>query len=517
MKIDLKLDRNNKTPIDLNLGKKIPHELRGVSLEDIANSPGINSILGSGDAIRNLLSLGMTSGSPSSSGTAYNISKIGGDIAGFMGGGEILDTARAGLEGGSHLIGMIARALSKPGMGQVAKRAIGSSAYGAATSPEDRIKGAEVGAITSPAIDLIGASGKNLFNSFRPESYAKKLVDKISGGLSLKENARLVAKIIKNNFLKAEEEAKKIYGPIFNNNNLGIRNIYRKVNPSGIHEYTIRPEIYIPDPDSYLKKLINLFKKDPSLQNSHNLQSYLGSEIRNNKGLTTPDRNLKTAYTIARKQIKSDIHDFLKRTDPKLLSEYKKATNFYVENLSHYLDNNQIKEFIKSKSTRFNINKVFRNPEEDLSKILEDGGEELRDRILYSLLGKGKNKIDAKYLVSKTENIENKIGGLGHDSYLTDSTAKQIKSLSNKINNKKIIEYIASLFSGNEISKLAGNSASSAVAGVVGALKTPEFIHRVQEILPNANIDEAISNALRNIMNSSSKVGSQEIYKNYSR
>ena len=113
-------------------------------LDKISNSWPVNATLGAGDAVRDLLSLGATKNHPMGEGKAYEAGKIGGDIAGFIGGGELLDTARAGMEALPY-IGRGAQWLGREGIPGIARRLSGSTLFGTAEHPEDRLKGAKEG------------------------------------------------------------------------------------------------------------------------------------------------------------------------------------------------------------------------------------------------------------------------------------------------------------------------------------------------------------------------------------
>lgn len=78
---------------------------------------------------------------------AFKTGNFIGDIAGFFGGGEVVDTARGAAEAAPY-IGDIAKYLGGEGYGSTVGRVgLGSAGYGAATSPDDRTQGALIGAL----------------------------------------------------------------------------------------------------------------------------------------------------------------------------------------------------------------------------------------------------------------------------------------------------------------------------------------------------------------------------------
>jgi hypothetical protein len=208
------------------------------TLQNIANSQLVNSVLGAGDAVRNTLSdtaniipgVNIPS-AQTGSGTAYNLGNIVGNIGAFLGGGEILDTARAAAEGVPYL-GKLAQALSGNNfVSGLAKRAIGTAGYGAVTNPDNRAVGAAEGAGLSGLGDMVPLMAQGLAKAsqvVRPASYAQQIINGLSGGKSLEDNAKSLASDIKNAFEQRSGEASALYNPIFSN--LGNSSLYDGVN-----------------------------------------------------------------------------------------------------------------------------------------------------------------------------------------------------------------------------------------------------------------------------------------------
>src|SRR5437868_9196391 len=108
----------------------------------------LNTTLGAGDALRDLISLGYTKGHPTSSGKAYEGGRLLGNIGGFIGGGELLEAA--------PVVSKVAEAFGKIPYGQIAKRMAGSGLFGAIENPEDRLQGYKQGLVSGAAGEALG-------------------------------------------------------------------------------------------------------------------------------------------------------------------------------------------------------------------------------------------------------------------------------------------------------------------------------------------------------------------------
>lgn len=140
-------------------------------LDKALDSIPVNLLLGAGDSVSNLMrgTANLIPGvnipkAKTGSGTAYNIGKFAGDLGGFIGGGELLDAARAGAESAPY-IGKLAKALGGDGLSGVSRRALGSGLYGATQNPDDKLAGAAEMGATSAALDAIFGGAAKLLPS----------------------------------------------------------------------------------------------------------------------------------------------------------------------------------------------------------------------------------------------------------------------------------------------------------------------------------------------------------------
>lgn len=353
----------------------------GDALADTANSPGINAILGAGDSLRNLLSLGKLSNSPTSnfgttegsqsgSGASYTGGKLAGDIAGFLGGGEVLDAARAGIEG-APLVGKLAELLGQQGIPGMAKRVIGSSAYGAATNPEDRLNGVKQGAIggaIGEALPLLVNPIKSAAEYMMPEKFAKN-----------------VASTLKNSFNDLKDQFKQKYAPTidkFGNYKIGLKNkSYSNIGDDITDRYY-----------SGASKAHEEYVKNPTVRNAHKLQSQLGYDQRvlENKpvGKISPEENATLKkLKVARNSIKSDIDDFFRMRSNDLADSYKNTTKEYMEQVVPFKENAAISNMASGKVKKPTSKQVMNAFKESEHPMFKELSRQMERRLLARKAG----------------------------------------------------------------------------------------------------------------------------------
>lgn len=286
-----------------------------------------------------------------------------------------------------------------------------------------------------------------------PKMFGEKILAGLGEGRSLSENGQSLASDIKNAFEKKKLEGNKLYAPInavekyLSVNNGSIKTVGR--------EYL---KLLKDNPD--IEKKLNAFIGDNSLENAHNFQSQLGSEIRRMEkkdvrgNLSEVDRNTMNKYRRVRNILKQDINDSLFFHDKTLPDVYENATNFWDENVSHYYENPKIARMAKGNkkggiTDPRNIPDIFKNPEEDIQKVVRDIGKDGRKKILFSYLGKSKNPDDLA-------NSLDKLDQNGLSSYADENLMKQFGELKQKLRNKQFAKIVgASAIGAAGISKIA--------------------------------------------------------------
>lgn len=469
-----------------------------------ANSPGIHGLQGAQDALQQMMSLGLLPNKPQGEGTAYNIGKGIGDVAGFFGGGELADLARLGIGA--------TKAASLPGISQglgalegspALKRILGVSALGA-TDPEDRVggalKGAALGGLGEGIVGL-GKSVPKIIDSISPQRHADELLNVLGKGRNLEENAKSIAEDIRNKSQQLEEEGNRKYDSVFNTNGIGQRRIrstpedqrssldvYQRIpkkinNPQEFAASkkeaapSILPKDIVETFDRKLDDLHKDFLDSPTIENAHWLQSQLASTARKLKkidqrgDLSIADRRTMQGYEKARDILKRKVTYSLKEAEKEhgipFSQLYNEANKFHLENIVPYRETPAISRMAEGavKNPR-NVSNVFKNPEENVQKILGHLGEEFKNKIIFQELAKAK---DAPDIVKKAAKLDQK----GFNEYLSPEISKQVELLNKKVQRKNVARSAAGILGGAAIGHLLPFPLAKELGPVAGYVAAP--------------------------------------------
>lgn len=355
---------------------QIPQQQEQGLLEQVASSWPVNATLGAGDAIRNLLSLGYTKNSPSGSGQAYEAGKILGDVGGFIGGGEVLDLGRGALEAAPY-VGRAAQYLGKEGIPALVKRLSGSSLFGAAQEPEDRIKGAQEGFKAGLIGEAIGAP-------FRTIGGIAELAN------PLKKSSKLAGQI-RSGYQEAQKAQKDAYAPV--------------TEKYGDYFLTPKPKEYLgytQDQIKYftpeVKKVYGDFLNEPTFDNLHKLQSQMGRDA-SRIGNTPAKINTAQTLTAARDSANEKLSGFLKN-DPEMYAKYEQGRQISRDRVFPYHANPTLKKISEGMIT---------NPTpEQLSSAITKGAQ----KINRMEQGVPVSAIPGEHLLNKTlTQIERRLHG----------------------------------------------------------------------------------------------------------
>jgi hypothetical protein len=458
--------------------------------KDIGNA-GIDTILGAGDALRDLpmqiadLIPGVDTRkyqTPSASGGYYQAGNLAGNLATFLGGGELFQGARA--LGAASKAPAAIKAAKIASSSPAINRILGGAALGGITNEDNRLTGSLLGGGLAGAFEVPSAVRK-ITDYIRPTKYAKEIIDHLGAGNSLENNAKSLSLDLNRLYNTKKTEAEKLYVPIFSNSSVANNSIYRKINPSGYYEYLEKPQIAIPKASTDIKELIEKFDKNPNLENAHKLQSDIGKEIKDlsltnaKSGLNSEDKELLKNYSKTRSHLKDQINSFLESKNPDLATQYKEATKYYAENLGHYLDNKKIREIATGKiKNPKNISNVFKNPEPGIEKIANDLGPEGKNKILYAAIGHNKNTVNAEKLAREIEKLDKK----GLESYLTRETAQIFNNFSKKTKYRDMAQSIGSIIAAGSLGHSIGGDAGALAGSIMGGWKGPSAIKNIQKL-----------------------------------
>ncbi len=427
-------------------------------------------------------------------GTAYESGKPLGTAASYVAGGEIADLLRGGLEA----IPTIARGaeyLSKvPAISKLLTRApqlariVGTGAFGALTSPEDRLGGLERGMALASGAEMLPEVGAAL-TTIRPMLRAKKILQELGDGKTLNENSKGLARNIRDAYLRNKSAARMNYKPILDK----------------VGKLEILPDRYngIPkeDIESFTrgsKKAHIKFAQKPTFENAHALQSTLGKESTalGKTGLDIPSKQSQGAMMDARDLLQKDMHDFLNNYDNTgvLAANYKNASDFYKERVIPYIVKKKpggpnFRNIATGVDTDpKNITEMFTRPEPEVQSIIDDMGPQTQNKILYSKLGKLQRNLTPERLLDAYDKFDEQ----GLRSHVPKSLDDQMNALRKGITRRNWAQRagfaglgaVASQHFGHFLPYL-GEGESMGAAAVMGGALGPYITRRIGTRVPS--------------------------------
>lgn len=307
--------------------------------QQTANSPGMHALQGAQDELQKVMSLGYFPKNNQAEGTAYNVGKGLGGIAGFLGGGELADLARLGIgatkAGSLPGIQYITKALEAS---PLAKRVAGSAAFGADVNPDNRLMGALLSGAGQLGMEGLGAGIKSipkLAELFNPLEGAKQELGNIRNAYKASQ--------------AAQEEAYKPFNEIAKN--------YKLNNPNNFKESLVENSDYM---TPNVKSLYKKFVKDPTLERAHKLQSQMISDI---KKLSTSDPEAATLDKIQgletlREDLNKDIINNLRRVDRNAATNYKEGARIHKDEIRPYLSNPNLANLVEGEIDEITPNEI---------------------------------------------------------------------------------------------------------------------------------------------------------------
>jgi hypothetical protein len=292
-----------------------------------------------------------------------------------------------------------------------------------------------MGGTTAAVLSAIPGAG-DLFQSFQPEKHAKEIMQKLSGGKSLEDNAKSIAQSIQNAYKDKMAKGGELYDVV--KNQVGDNKIYDVI-PAENSSYKNLSDKITGHYDYDLKDLHDNYVTNPTFDNARELSSQLKSSIRQLSKNKVPDQATKNtiqAYRRSSDALDTDVHSFLSQKDPGLVSQYKAANNYWASNVAPYRENARLFKIASGKNQNpGNVATLFKNPGDTMNKIVGDLGGDINNQILYSELGKGNSRLTAKRLAVSIDDLDKK--GLG--AYVTPELNQQAKELGSRLENREVI------------------------------------------------------------------------------
>lgn len=461
----------------------------------LANNPLTNTILGAGDALRNTLSFGLTNKNKSSSGTAYNIGNAAGTLAGFAGTGGLLNELRAAGEAIPY-IGKGLEYLGGAGkLNKIANWGTAGAIQGAASTPGDRVKGALEQGILGTALMGGGigakAAGKGL-------SSASQYIKGIMPSAVTKEISGFVGNLGKGT---ETDNIKEIAESLQDAKNAHIEQ-YKNIREPFYSKYA-KENIVKPEESNYLKnedatefyskkgklmKLHNAYEENPTLENYDSLQSELKSEKRNldsqfkRQTLDELGKKRRESLNINISNLDSDIKNFIKTIPNEDRGAELAARTYYQKNVAkpYYQSSPVIEKLLNpeeygSVTSQQVINKFGRS-NKPTQKILDDIGEEGRNKILYAALSNAAKKSPDKVLETAQDLYHNK----GFDKIMSPQQKALIDALGQKLSKGRTLKTGLQSLAGGAGGYLVGGPTTAALgAGIAYSPKAIEFLKNV--------------------------------------
>lgn len=387
-------------------------------LSQLTGNPIFRFLAGAGGGIQNSLAnlpYSPISSAPEAQGLSGQLGAVAGNLVSFLGGGEVLNTARAASES-LPLMGRLAKTLSGDGSAGIARRLSGTALGGALENPNDRMQGAENGALLAGAGESIPLALKGIHHAaefINPQRFTNKL-----------------AASIKDAYENSKAEAKKYYASVLDH--FGQEKINLKQSLNHYTEWNKKDSLTAYD--SRLKDLHQDFINNPTLEKAHQLQSQLGSkssQLSNSKYLDIHTHNAIADLKQARSALQSDISNFLQQKNNDVLNQYQHASSFYKNTVIPY------------------------NAEPFISKIA---------------MGDVKTSTPKKLSHALTALSEKE--GLPTHHYLQQT----LEHLNSKINRGKMTSQLASLVTGAGLGEMSYPGGLGAFGGLIGGGAAHQYV-----------------------------------------
>lgn len=294
----------------------------------------------------------------------------------------------------------------------------GGATVGLTQDPTQPGRAILTGGAIGAATPLFPATGRLLFGSKAAKNLTKTALDEISGGLhtgtkeaALEKNAQSAARNIRTLHTDLIKGYTHRIGSVMDDaGNININTSEYSKSIDDINKFgkisTKRAQIK--------------FDENPNLENAHNLQSTLGSDIRAFKPANREEGDQKTLLTEGREALKNDITNSLNEIDPtaNLSSRYTEASDYFRDNIVPFGENKTLKKIATGVITNpKSLSTIFARPEESILGILDKLPPSFRNKIVYDVVGRGQKIINPKRFVTAIDSLNEK--GL-KQHYLSD-------------------------------------------------------------------------------------------------
>jgi len=337
--------------------------------------------------------------------------------------------------------------------------------------------------------------GKKLFTSLKPDEYAGKIINSLSSGRNLTDSGKSIAEDIKNSYSNIKDKFTRRYADIFSNNNVGSDFVYDRLHPlegiskpGKLEKLEINPAEDLKD--SSLREQYENVLKNPTFKNMHYFQSDLGKEKRflegNIKNLDDASRRRLNLYKKMQSATKEDIHSYLEKANPDVKKDYLQTTKDYEREMVPYFYKKNLSKIGEGDIKNPGVNKIiniFKDPEEDINKVVEHMPPDFKNKIVHLGIGKENYNVDSEGL----KNALNTFTKRGLSEYLTPELKENVNAL-NKIQNKEELRKGVQSLVGGGLGYLLGNLTHRPLIELGGAATGAHYSPKIMNAIQNTNL-----------------------------
>jgi len=340
---------------------------------------------------------------------------------------------------------------SKSIMPAAIKTGLGGAAYEGAADYEDRLGGALTGLAAGTAGGYIGSSAMaipKIISKGTPNTMAAYILEKLGqGAKDVEENSRrFIQENLRHSAAIQLDKAREAYKePIdfARKYKVPFNDIIKMFMDSGVKPAELMSGIKSNSKEAF-KNLID----NPTLANVHSLQSKLGKNIAENTGSKQiADKRIINEWVDLRDKLKGYISKTLEKESPELASLYSKGSNIWQKDYIPYVESKAAKALLEKRGnqlplSRKNMHNLFTDPSEQTLKVLEDLGEEGKNRLLFSRFG---DLLNSKRPAKELSNAVSELKSAHQSSYSTPAFEKQIDELKNMLYSSYLLKGIGGL------------------------------------------------------------------------
>ena len=275
----------------------------------------------------------------------------------------------------------------------------------------------------------------------RSQTASEHVYDYLSGGRNLEEAAKEAASHAKTTFGRVEGIGNKKYDQIFRApefmNEKGNPKTYERL--LGDKETRKHWEEMA---DNENKVVFNNFVKSPTLEDAQKAKSELAVEKRNFEKIRktrtlTPEEKIEYRSVIYRHDLlEREMNNIIKEEAPHLENALGEANNYWRNNVSNWYGDKSLFRIAKGRETNpssATLAGIFKNPEPEMLRVVQEMGEPGQRAILLHGIGKAKGNYSPELL----ENILPALEERGLLSHITPEFRSHIGELKSHIQGEK--------------------------------------------------------------------------------